>query len=113
VLSAIVELKQLAFEGQKRSREFLNIVAINSGELDEIKKKTKELTEIDTFICKMPIEGKWYLEPIVGPFMKDRDNSHVVNLFPLAKRTIVNYEDLFSKTCFLEEIIRGLWKKIN
>ena len=112
-INSIVELKQMAFEGQKRSREFLNIIAINSGDLDEIKKKMKELTEIDNLIYKMPDDGKWYLGPIIRPFMKDRDNSHVVNLFPLAKRTIVNYEDLFSKTSFLEEIIRGLWKRIN
>ena len=113
VIGSVVELKQMAFEGQKKSREFLNIVAINSGDLDEIKKKKKELTEIDNLIYKMLAEGRWYLEPVIGPFMKDRDNSHVVNLFPLAKRTIVNYEDLFSKTSFLEEIIRGLWKRIN
>ncbi|MCX6112625.1 MAG: hypothetical protein NTY22_04985 [Proteobacteria bacterium] len=112
-INSVVELKQVAFEGQKKSREFLNIIAINSGDLDEIKKKRKELTETDNLIYKMLKDGKWYLGPIIRTFMKERDDSHIVNLFPLAKRTIVNYEDLFSKASFLEEIIRGLWKRIN
>ena len=111
--NSVLELKQVAFEGQKRSREFLNTIAIGSGDMDEIKSKRKELTETDTLIYKMQDNGRWYLEPIIKTFRKERDDSHVVNLFPLAKRTIVNYEDLFSKTSFLEEIIKGLWKRIN
>jgi hypothetical protein len=88
-------------------------VAMNSGNMDEIKKKRKEITEMDQLVCDMLGEKKMYLEPLIRSFTQERDDSHVVNLFPLAKRIIVTYEDLFSKASFLEEIIKGLWKKTN
>ncbi|MEI6080491.1 MAG: hypothetical protein WCQ53_07645, partial [bacterium] len=95
-LNSVIELKETAFEGQKKAREFLNTVAISSDNLEEIKKKKQEITEIDTSISEMLHSDKIYLEAIIRSFMRERDDSHVTNLFPLAKRIISNYEDLFS-----------------
>jgi hypothetical protein len=113
VIDQILIVKDIAFEGQKKAREFLNVVAVDSGNMEEIKKKRNELSEIDSKIYELINQEDCYAEPLIKSFVRDRDDAHVANLFPLAKKIMCLYEDLFSKISFLEEIIKELWKRIN
>ncbi|MEI6093258.1 MAG: hypothetical protein WCQ47_06200 [bacterium] len=107
------ELKAKAFNGQKKAREFLNTVAMNSGDMVEIKKKKAEIIEIDDSIQIMMKDSRYNFWPIVNNFRQEKGDEHITNLFPMAKGVMTRYEELFSKASFLEEIIEGLWKRIN
>jgi hypothetical protein len=113
VMDHVIAVKEIAFEGQKKAKEFLNVVAVDSNNMDEIKKKRNELSEIDSRIYALINGDNCYAEPLIRSFVRDRDDAHVANLFPLAKKIMCLYEDLFSKLSFLEEIIKELWKRIN
>lgn len=109
----ISELKAKAFDGQKKAREFLNTVAMNSENMDEIKKKKLEITEINSSIHRMIENNDHKFGPIMNNFKQEKGDEHITNLFPMAKGVMTKYEELFSKASFLEEIIEGLWKRIN
>jgi len=113
VIDQITVVKDIAFEGQKKAKEFLNVVAVDSGNMDEIKRKRNELSEVDLRIYNLINHNRCFAEPFIRSFIRERDDAYVANLFPLAKRIMCLYEDLFSKISFLEEIIKELWKRIN
>ena len=112
-IDQITVVKDIAFEGQKKAKEFLNVVAVDSGNMDEIKRKRNELAEVDLRIYDLINHDRCFAEPFIRSFIRERDDAYVANLFPLAKRIMCLYEDLFSKISFLEEIIKELWKRIN
>lgn len=109
----VTELKAKAFDGQKKAREFLNIVAMNSDNMEEIKKKKLEIIEVNASIHMMIENNSHNFGPIMNNFKQEKGDEHITNLFPMAKGIMTKYEELFSKASFLEEIIEGLWKRIN
>jgi hypothetical protein len=48
-----------------------------------------------------------YIAPLIDFFKTEESVDDVKNIFPLAKSTMLSFEDLFSRASFTEEIVKG------
>ncbi len=105
-LNAVKMVKDLAFEGQKASKEFLSAASKGVHDISEIKKIRSNILDIERKIEATRAMNR-YVAPLIDFFRAEEPVEDVKNVFPLAKSTMLSFEDLFSRASFTEEIVKG------
>jgi ADP-heptose:LPS heptosyltransferase len=105
-------LKEMSFEGQQSAKRFLSTVSVPGRAMDEIKKSSNEVKMVDERIFKLVLDYN-FLSPMIGAFKSSREDLHIRNLFPLAKKIIFTYEELFARASFMEEMLDKIIKKYS
>lgn len=104
-------LKELSFEGQKLSKELLASTATEPQDMELIGVQILKIRKLEQEIIKTA-EGNLELKPLIKMFMAERVLDEVKNLFPLAKKMTLSFEELYSRSVFALELFSGIYKNI-
>jgi hypothetical protein len=105
-LDTVTMVKELAFEGQKAAKDLLSAASQNLHDMTEVKRIRTSIQDIENKIAGTRAMSR-YIAPLIDLFRTEEPVDDVKNLFPLAKSTMLSFEDLFSRASFTEEIIKG------
>lgn len=111
-IRGLATLKEMSFEGQQYAKRFLATVSVPGRPMDEIKKSSNDVKMVDERIFKLVFEYSFF-SPIIAAFKSAREDMHIRNLFPLAKKIIFTYEELFARAAFMEEMLDKIAKNYS
>lgn len=107
VFENLDKIKKLAFEGELIAKSYLHSVSSSICDIEKIKSENKKLINLDNKIYDSSTSF-YILNDFVNYFKNERNNYHLRNLFPMVKNIVFTYENLYSKLCFYEEILKGI-----
>ena len=105
-LQTVTMVKELAFEGQKAAKDLLSAASQGVHDISEIKEIRAVIQNIEDKIDRTRAMNR-YIAPLIDFFKTEESVDDVKNIFPLAKSTMLSFEDLFSRASFTEEIVKG------
>lgn len=107
LLVDIDKFKKFSFDGVLKAKSYLHAVSSFDCDLDKIKEENKKLLECDSKIYNFETNNNIIID-FINYFKIEREKYHLRNLFPMVKNIIFTYENLYSKICFFEEILKGI-----